>query len=141
MIQVRLADEVLARIRAREARYDERAFVFILASIEYLQQRLPVRRHVTGPELAYAVRECARDQFGLLAPTVLDAWGIRDTLDIGRVVYALVDVGLLVTQPGDRLEDFEAAYDFSEAFDDYSYVWEGVRGSDHGGAMRRGEVT
>jgi uncharacterized repeat protein (TIGR04138 family) len=124
---VRLADELLERIRAREARYDEQAYLFVLASIEYLQARLPARRHVTGQELAHAVRDFSLEQFGLMAPEVLRHWGVAETLDIGRIVFTMVDVGLLVTQPGDRLEDFEATWDFATAFDQWSYPWLGVR--------------
>lgn len=124
---VRLADELLERIRAREARYDEQAYLFVLASIEYLQVRLPARRHVTGQELAHAVRDFSLEQFGLMAPEVLRHWGVTETLDIGRIVFTMVDVGLLVTQPGDRLEDFEGTWDFATAFDQWSYPWRGVQ--------------
>ena len=48
------------------------------------------------------------------------------TEDLGRIVFTLVDVGLLVTQPGDREDDFAAVYDFREAFTD-TYAWQGVR--------------
>ena len=139
MNQVRLAEELLERIQARETRYAEPAYLFVLASIEYLQTRLPVRRHVTGQELAVAVRDYARDQFGLLACSVLRCWGVVETLDIGRIVYTLVDVGLLITRPEDRVEDFEQVYDFSSAFDEWSYVWEGVPGPGSGASRR--EVT
>jgi uncharacterized repeat protein (TIGR04138 family) len=142
MTQIRLADDVLGRIRARETRYDERAYLFVLGSIEFLQARLPSRRHVTGQELAHALRDYARREFGLLAPAVLRHWGITETLDIGRIVFTLVDVGLLITQPGDSIEDFADAYDFASAFDDWSYVWEGLRPTGEGqrGDARRREV-
>jgi uncharacterized repeat protein (TIGR04138 family) len=136
-----MADGLLSRILAQERRYDERAYLFILASIERLQEQLPVRRHVTGQELAEAVRGYARERFGLLAPTVLRHWGLTATMDIGRIVFTLVDVGLLITQPGDKLEDFADAYDFAVAFDDWSYVWEGVPGEGQRGGIRRREVT
>lgn len=136
MNQVRLAEELLARIHARESRYDEQAYVFVLASIEYLQCRLPIRRHVSGQELAHAVRDYAMEQFGLLAHSVLGHWGIRDTSDIGRIVYTLVDVGLLITQAGDRLEDFEGVFDFHRAFEEWTYVWQGVPGQGGGATPR-----
>lgn len=145
MNAVRLADDLMEQIQAREPRYLEQGYLFVLATIEFLQERLPVRRHLTGQELAHGVREYASERFGLMAASVLGHWGIADTMDIGRIVYTLVDVGLLVTQPGDRIEDFEGQYDFETAFDDWSYVWQGVareeiRGSGHGGSGR-GEVS
>ncbi len=140
MNELRLGDDVLSQVLSLETRYDERAYLFVLGSIEYLQQSLDVRRHVTGPELAGAVRDFAIERFGLLAQSVLEYWGIRKTLDIGRIVFVLVGVGLLITQPGDRVEDFDETYDFMTAFDDWSYVWQGV-GPGYGGGIRRREVS
>ena len=128
MNDLQFADDVLARIRARGGPYHERAFLFMLATIEFLQSRLSARRHVTGGELAWACRDFAREQFGLLAPHVLAHWGITRTEDFGRIVFTLVEVGLLVTQAGDQEGDFEGVYDFADAFGDV-YKWSGVRGA------------
>jgi uncharacterized repeat protein (TIGR04138 family) len=125
---LQFADDVLARIRARGGPFHERSFLFVLAAIEYLQSRLEARRHVTGPELAWACRDFARVQFGLLAPHVLAHWGVTRTADFGRIVYTLVEVGLLVTQPGDQEQDFEEVYDVAEAFGAV-YEWSGLRGA------------
>jgi len=122
---LQFADGVIARIRARGGHYDERAYLFVLAAVEYLQGRLEQRRHVTGAELAHACREVAVRQFGLMAESVLAHWGVTRTEDFGRIVYTLVDIGLLVTQPGDREADFAAVYDFREAFRS-AYEWEGI---------------
>jgi len=124
---LQLADDVLARIRARGGQYHERAYLFVLASIESLQSHLDVRRHVNAHELAWACRDLARQQFGLMAATVLQHWGITRTDDIGRVVFTLVDIGLLVTQPGDQQSDFEGVYQFAEVFGE-SYDWQGLGG-------------
>jgi uncharacterized repeat protein (TIGR04138 family) len=124
--ELQLADEVMARIRARESQYHERAYLFVLATIEFLQNRLEVRRHVTGVELAWACRDFAQQQFGLLAQVVLGHWGIRRTEDIGRIVFTLVEIGLLVTQPGDHESDFHDVYQFADVFGD-SYEWQGLR--------------
>jgi uncharacterized repeat protein (TIGR04138 family) len=123
--ELQFADDVLARIRARGGQYHERGYLFVLAAIEYLQSRLEVRRHVSGPELAWACREFALKQFGLMAESVLAHWGLTRTEDIGRIVFTLVDVGLLVTQPGDREGDFAQVYDFAQAFR-ANYEWQGV---------------
>ncbi len=45
--ELQFADDVMARIRARGGAYHERAYLFVLATIEYLQSRLQVRRHVS----------------------------------------------------------------------------------------------
>lgn len=128
MNELRLASDLLGRIRSRGGCYDERAYLFVLASIEYLQGRLTARRHVTGPELTLACRDFALEQYGLMARVVLEHWGIRGTADFGRIVFALVEVGLLVTQPGDREEDFHDVYVFDQAFGS-AYVWQGIPGA------------
>lgn len=127
MNELQFAADVLTRIRNRNGRYHERAYLFVLAAVEYLQARLTVRRHVTGAELAWACRDLALDQYGLLARSVLGYWGLQRTADLGRVVFTLVDVGLLSTQPGDAEADFDGVFDFTEAFDT-AYIWQGVRG-------------
>ena len=128
MNELQFAEDIMARIRARGGPYHERAYLFVLGTIEFLQSRLEVRRHVSGAELAWACRDFARSQFGLLAPAVLAHWGIKRTEDIGRIVFTLVEVGLLVTQPGDTESDFEAVFEFADAFGD-SYDWQGLRGA------------
>jgi uncharacterized repeat protein (TIGR04138 family) len=125
---LQFADDVMGKIRARGGRYNERAYLFLLGTIEFLQSRLEVRRHVTAAELAWACRDFALQQYGLLAPVVLAHWGITRTDDLGRIVYTLVEVGLLVTQPGDHESDFNALYEFADAFGE-SYDWQGLRGA------------
>ena len=128
MNDLQFADDVLARIRAHGGKYHERAYLFVLASIEFLQSRLEVRRHVTAHELAWACRDLAREQFGLMALAVLGHWGISRTDDIGRIVFTLVEIGMLVTQPGDHESDFEGVYQFADVFGD-AYEWQGLRGT------------
>lgn len=125
MNDLQFSTAVLARIRNRDARYDERAYLFLLAAIEFLQCRQVTRRHVSGAELAWACRDFAVQRFGRLAELVLEYWGVRRTEDFGRIVFILVDVGLLMTQPTDREEDFAGIYQFAEAFNQ-PYEWDGV---------------
>ena len=118
-------EEAFARIGQQDGRYPERGYLFALAALEYAQGKLPARRHLSGVELAWACRDFALEQFGLLAPTVLAHWGITSTEDLGRIVFTLIDVGLLARQPSDKLEDFERVYEFAEVFRT-GYRWPGV---------------
>jgi len=122
LTQLDFADDVISRIRDRAGPYDVRAYLFVLASLERLQGRLPERRHVNGEELAHACRDLALEQYGLLSRTVLEHWGVRATDDIGRMVFTLIDAGLLKAQEGDRLEDFRSVYAFRDAFE-AGYPW------------------
>ena len=55
--------------------------------------------------------------FGPLAGHVWRAWGVRETLDWGRIVFLLVEEGLLNRQETDSLEDFRDGFEFDAAFE------------------------
>ncbi|MEO1009494.1 MAG: Minf_1886 family protein [Planctomycetota bacterium] len=74
-------------------------------------------RHVTGQELCVGLRSYAVERYGLLARTVLRKWGVTTTEDFGKIVYAMVDAGLMRTSDQDSLDDFRGVYDFGEAFE------------------------
>ena len=76
-----------------------------------------VGHHVSGQQLCMGLRSLAMEKYGLLAPTVLRGWGVRSTEDFGKIVYAMVDAGLLRTSENDSMDDFRGVYDFDEAFD------------------------
>lgn len=75
-------------------------------------------RHVSGADLCLALRRLAFERWGMMARTVLAGWGITSTMDFGRVVFEMVEHGALGKRPGDRIEDFKDAFDFSD-FDNY----------------------
>ena len=56
------------------------------------------------------------DQFGPLAKTVLNAWGLRRCSDFGEVVFNLIDYNVFSKTENDRREDFADTYDFDDAF-------------------------
>ena len=115
-------DGIMDRIRLREPRFHEHAYLFVLAALEYCQQRLTERRHITGRELSLAVRDLALDRFGVMARTVLEHWGVRSTADVGDIVFTLVDLGLLLSQPNDSRDDFADVFDFDQALE-REYPW------------------
>ena len=110
------------RIRMREQRFDERAYLFVLGSLEYCQQRLPERRHISGKELALSRKELALERFGVMAGLVLEHWGVRSSSDIGDIVFTLVELDLLMSQASDTRDEFADVFDFDQAFD-RDYPW------------------
>jgi uncharacterized repeat protein (TIGR04138 family) len=116
-------DGIMDQIRLREPRFHERGYLFVLAALEYMQTRRAERRHVSGAELARAVRDLAIERFGVLAREVLDHWGVRSTDDVGDIVFAMVDLGLLAAQPQDTRADFANVFDFDAAFE-RDYPWD-----------------
>ncbi len=122
MTELAFREGIMDQIRLREQRFDERAYLFVLSSLEHCQAKLTERRHITGPELAHACRELALQRFGVMARLVLEHWGVRSTSDIGDIVFTLVDMGLLISQPQDSRDDFLGVFDFADAFE-RSYPW------------------
>ena len=118
-------DEALVRVCERDNRYPERAFLFVLAALEFAQGKLDQRRHLSGGELALACRDFALEQFGLMSSTVLAHWGVQRTEDFGQIVFLLIEAGLLARQPSDKIEDFDQVYDFADVFL-AGYRWTGV---------------
>lgn len=110
------------QIRIRESRFHEHAYLFVLASLEFHQTRLPERRHLDGRELSQAVRDLAIERYGVTARMVLEHWGVTTTEDIGNIVFTMVELGLLMSQPSDSRSDFDNVYSFDTAFEG-SYPW------------------
>ena len=109
--------EKIQKLIDQNPHYKFEAYSFILSALHYTMSSLPGPRHITGREFCEGIRRYAIDQFGPLARTVLEYWGIRQTLDFGKLVFALVDVGLMRKTEEDSLDDFKNVYDFKTAFD------------------------
>jgi uncharacterized repeat protein (TIGR04138 family) len=122
MAELAFREGIMDRIRIREPRFHEQAYLFVLSALEMCQAHLTVRRHITGIELANACRQLALERYGLMAKVVLEYWGISATVDIGDIVFTLVDLGFLLSQPQDTRDEFADVFDFDRAFE-RDYPW------------------
>lgn len=105
--------DAVDQIREKEPRYRREAYGFVVAALGVTVQALPperladpVLRHLTGGELLRGLVRLARQEFGVLAPTVFREWGVHCGEDVGRIVFRLVECGELSARPEDALEDF-----------------------------------
>ncbi len=117
-----VGEDLLARLREKNPRYTDAAYVFLLSSLQHTIEHLDEPRHISGRELAEGCRDLAIEQYGPMARTVLEHWGVHSTEDMGDVVYALIDCGVLIRQECDSRQDFENVFDFEEAFE-RNYPW------------------
>lgn len=116
--------EIVALICKEDPRFDRRAYEFVRLGLDNTVKELRKRdteraeksRHVTGPELLEGLRAYALDQFGPLAKTVLNAWGITRCRDFGDIVFNLIEYNVFSKTENDRREDFADVFDFDEAF-------------------------
>ncbi len=112
----------LAEVVRRDPRYAVEAYEFVFEALGYIQRRLGrvpkekeegnPKNHVSGRELLEGIRELALREFGLMARTVFNCWGIHKTDDFGEIVFNLVEGGLMSKTEQDTREDFRDVYDF-----------------------------
>ena len=105
--------DVVDGIRESDPRFRREAYGFLMAGLGVTVQALPSerlddpeRRHLSGRELLAGMARLAREQFGVLAPTVFREWGITSGEDVGDMVFQLVRAGQLSARPEDTLDDF-----------------------------------
>jgi len=114
-------EEALAEIQAKDPRYHREAYLFVREALDHTQKTVAkdVRgriRHVTGQELLAGIRDFALEQFGPMAKTLLEEWGVRCCQDFGEIVFNMVEVSWLAKTEKDSHADFQDGYDFDEAF-------------------------
>jgi len=117
MAKGKSAEELLDAVFQRDRRYDREAYRFVSEALAYTVQKSGRSGHVTGRQLCEGLCEYALEQFGRLARTVLESWGVRRSEDIGEIVFNMVEAGLLRKTEEDRREDFAGVLNFGEALD------------------------
>ena len=126
----------LAELLRRDKRFHVDAYVFVFDALRFAHEQLGMgrspgslddtvvadeteeERHVTGQQLCEAIRLYAVKQYGGLAKSVLNHWGVQSTGDFGEIVFNLIAIGQMRKTESDRREDFENVFDFDGAFRD-----------------------
>lgn len=114
-------EQAVESILKREKRYDPLAYLFLKEALDFTLKRAADSnggepRHVSGSELCHGFRDLAIQEFGPMAGTLMIEWGLRESSDIGEMVFHLIDEQMFGKQDSDTKEDFANAYDFDEAF-------------------------
>ncbi len=121
----------IAKLLKDDRRYKIDAYAFVFEALNYAHNRLgmgtdrpaeaeeesedPAReteRHLTGQQLCEAIRLYALEQYGYMAKTVLNSWGVTKTGDFGDIVFNLIGIGQMRKTPEDRREDFDDVFNF-----------------------------
>jgi uncharacterized repeat protein (TIGR04138 family) len=116
--------EIVTQICKEDSRYDRKAYEFIRLGLDHtvkeLRKKEAIRgdtpRHVNGAELVQGLRSYALDQYGPLAKTVLNAWGVHSCRDFGEIVFNLIEYKVFSKTDRDKREDFDRVYEFDDAF-------------------------
>jgi uncharacterized repeat protein (TIGR04138 family) len=115
---------IVAQICKEDARFDRKAYDFVRLGLDHTVKEIRKKdtartgksRHVSGPELLEGLRVYALDQYGPLAKTVLNSWGVRRCRDFGEIVFNLIEYNAFSKTDSDRREDFSDVYDFDDVF-------------------------
>jgi uncharacterized repeat protein (TIGR04138 family) len=116
--------EIVGLICKEDPRFDRKAYDFIRLGLDHAVKELKKKdstragksRHVSGQELLEGLRVYALEQYGPLAKTVLNAWGVKRCSDFGDVVFNLIEYNVFSKTENDRREDFTDLYSFEDAF-------------------------
>lgn len=111
-------------VRETAGGYPLEAFIFVQKGLGETVDRIhhdpgersDLGRHVSGQQLCLGLRDLALSRWGMMAPAVLESWNVRRTEDFGRMVFAMIEHGVMSKTPQDSLEDFRSVFDFDEAF-------------------------
>lgn len=109
--------EINSRIEAilkKEPRFAPEAYTFIANAVTFTVGRLPAHRHVSALELLGGIHDHAREEFGVLAWEVLHEWGVKSASDVGRIVYLLIESGLLSASKEDSPKDFDIDFKLAD---------------------------
>ncbi len=105
-----------------DGRYSPEAFNFLHEGLGQAVEKTHGNKavpngHVSGQALCESLRDLARERYGLLAPAVLRRWGVNESIDFGKMVYLLIDHGLMRKTDEDSIEDFRDNFDLDKDFD------------------------
>ena len=116
MNEVKSFYEVIEGISAKDLRYKPDSYEFVMQALNFTQKEFKKEGHVSGRELLEGIRKFALTQYGPMAKTVLQHWGITKTADFGNIVFNMIEEGLLSKTADDTHHDFDGVYDFETAF-------------------------
>jgi uncharacterized repeat protein (TIGR04138 family) len=114
--------EIVQLIARDDPRYAPGAYLFVREALAKTQaehkkrEKLANQRHISGTELCEGIRQYALEQYGPMAHTLLQQWGLHKTSDFGNIVFNLIEYGVLGKTPEDSIEDFNDVFDFDNAF-------------------------
>jgi len=110
-------EETVQQIMTKDSRYRQDAYHFLRDALDHTKKTVGKKAlHVTGQQLLAGIREFGLNQFGPMALTVFEEWGIKSCKDFGEIVFNLVDNGVLAKTESDSRADFADGYNFWEAF-------------------------
>lgn len=116
-------EQSVISILKRDQRFDPHAYLFLKDALDFTLKRVAegnggMARHVTGPELLTGFRDLALEQFGPMASTVMNEWGVTQGQHVGDMVFHLIEEQVFGKQDSDQPEDFSGVFDLRQSLID-----------------------
>ncbi len=120
-MQTNQFEHAVASILEKEKRFQPGAYFLVREALDFTVDRLSKetngeKRHVSGSELLQGFRDHVLEEYGPMAATILEDWGISKCRHIGEIVFLFIENGVFGKQDSDSLDDFGEIYTFEEAF-------------------------
>jgi uncharacterized repeat protein (TIGR04138 family) len=111
----------VAQAANSDSRYAAQAYEFVREALHVAIKTFregQEDQHVSGQEVLEGVRLHALSEYGPMAYTLLEMWGLHRGEDIGEIVYNLIQTGYFGKNENDSIQDFSGGFDFQEAFNE-----------------------
>ena len=115
-------EQAVELIVDKDARYRRDAYFFLREVLNFTMKRRRKNRktaisaHISAVELVEGFRDRSLHEFGPMAITVLEYWGINNSSDIGEIVFNLIEIGILGKTENDTRASFANLLDFKQVF-------------------------
>ncbi len=126
-------EDALEILTIKDPRYPREAYLFVREALDHTQRTLAKDRegnirHVSGQELLAGIRDFASIQFGPMAITVLEEWGIHSCQDFGELVFNMVETGGCPMLSVDDITDLQSLATRLQQRSDplSSFLWESL---------------
>lgn len=103
-------EETVSKLVSRYDDYAPDAYDFLRQALDHSAQQFRQNSkssHLTAEELYLGVCSLALEEYGPLAKSVLEYWGITCSEDVGEIVFRLVEAGVFGKQEDDNISQFK----------------------------------
>lgn len=114
-------ENAIAEIVQVEPRFAPGAYFLVREALDFTVDRMAEsnggeKRHVSGPELIIGFRDYTLQEYGPMAATLLEDWGLVECKNIGEIVFLFIEHGVFGKQESDTIDDFSNIYEFKTEF-------------------------
>lgn len=114
-------DDAVDAILEKHPEYAPDAYGFMRSALDSAARRFgktSADPHLSAEELYLGFCAAALEEYGPLAKSVMEHWNVRNSTDVGALVYNLIEVGVFAKQESDTQEQFDNLRSMSEILDE-----------------------